>query len=243
MAALLAGCPDNGEDKKPDDGKSQVTEPQRTPGTEGAGTDDPKTADPATGTANPDGQEGGKPAEQPQPQVVVVPEKPKPRIAVVDVDLVYEKSSLSHRSDAYIDELEKNIKIRLAEIDKALEAAPEDKELAEKLKLEYLEMQSALAAEKQRAASTLTEVFNKTVDAYIREKDLDVVLPKQLVTGVKPEVEITKEIIRRMDRSKVKLVPPKALQNLEPKPAEPAPAAAEGAAAPAGQPDAAPSGK
>jgi Skp family chaperone for outer membrane proteins len=123
--------------------------------------------------------------------------------AVIDAEQIYQKSKMAGEGMKHLETLTGQIQNTLLQMQEQLKAAPEDKELEQRLQTEIFALQGNLDKAQREVAERVNKHFDETVEAYRKQQNLDLVLPRQLVMAVRPEVDITQKIIELMDAKSV----------------------------------------
>lgn len=174
-------------------------------------------------------------------------EAPKPVVGIVQTVQVYEQSSLAKQATERLEKLQSEAMAKLEAMQKEMSAAEEAKDDVKKQRLQVemqqqiYTMQSVLEAEQQKVLKLLQEVMQKAIGQCRVDKGMAVVLEASTALSYDQAVDITSEIVTRLDQEKVDFGP---LPSLEPAPESAAPANeaadkpenAEAAPAPADKP-------
>jgi Skp family chaperone for outer membrane proteins len=120
-------------------------------------------------------------------------------VAVIDAEQVYQKSKLAGAGMKHLETLTGQVQNTLMQMQEQLKAAPEDKELEQRLQAEIFALQGNLDKAQREVAERVNKNFDDTVEAYRKQQNLDLVLPRQLVMAARPEADITQKIIELMD--------------------------------------------
>jgi Skp family chaperone for outer membrane proteins len=123
----------------------------------------------------------------------------KKTAAVIDAEQVYKKSKLAEAGMKHLETLAGQMQAGLQEMQEQLKAAPEDKELEQRMQTRIFALQAELDKAQREVAERVNKQFDETVEAYRKQQNFEFVLPRQLVMAVRPEADITQKIIDIMD--------------------------------------------
>lgn len=170
-----------------------------------------------------------------------------PAVAVVDAEKVFQESQLAQKGMAYLEELSAKFNERLAEMQAAVSADPNNEEQSKKFQAELVSLQGDFEVKQMDAATKLNKLFDEVVEEYRAKNDIALIVPAQVVITAREGVDITAEVIKLLDSksldygpadiSRLKGEMPKAGEAAAPAdaPAAPAPAQSAPAAPAAGQ--------
>jgi Skp family chaperone for outer membrane proteins len=127
----------------------------------------------------------------------------KKTAAVIDAEQVYKKSKLAEAGMKHLEILAGQMQAGLLQMQEELKAAPEDKELEQRMQTRVFALQAELDKAQREVAERVNEQFDETVEAYRKQHNFEFVLPRQLVMAVRPEADITQKIIDIMDAKAV----------------------------------------
>ncbi|MDR1241916.1 MAG: OmpH family outer membrane protein [Deltaproteobacteria bacterium] len=120
-------------------------------------------------------------------------------VAVIDAEQIYQKSKVAAEGMKHLETLTGQVQNALMQMQEQLKAAPEDKELEQRLQTEIFALQGNLDKAQREVAERVNKRFDDAVEAYRKQQNLELVLPRQLVMAVRPEADITQKIIELMD--------------------------------------------
>lgn len=161
-------------------------------------------------------------------------EAPRPAVGVVQTVQVYEQSRLAKTATERLEKLQNEAMAKLDAMQKEISAAEEAKDDVKKQRLQVemqqqlYTMQGALEAEQQNVLKLIQDAMQKVIGECRAEKGMTVVFEAGAVLSYEQAVDMTSEIVTRLDQEKVDFGP---LPSLEPAPApaanDPAEAAEE----------------
>lgn len=161
-------------------------------------------------------------------------EAPRQAVGIVQTVQVYEQSKLAKVATERLEKLQDEAMAKLDAMQKEMSAAEEAKDDVRKQRLQVemqqrlYSMQGALEAEQQNVLKVLQEAMQKVIGQCRAEKGMTVVFEAGSALSYDQAVDITSEVVTRLDQEKVDFGP---LPSLEPAPApaanEPAEAAKE----------------
>lgn len=147
------------------------------------------------------------------------------KIAVVDAEQVFQRSKLASDGMIFIEEQSQILNQRLFEMQKQVEADPENQELSATLQAELSMLQQQFELDQVEAAEKINAIFNEVVEEYRKSNDLEAVLPVQIVISYRPGADITNLIVERMDKKtidffegKERLIQPEAQESSDSSP-------------------------
>jgi Skp family chaperone for outer membrane proteins len=123
----------------------------------------------------------------------------KKTAAVVDAEQVYKKSKLAEAGMKHLETLAGQMQNSILQMQEQLKAAPEDKELEQRMQARLFALQAELDKAQREVAERVNKQFDETVEAYRKQQNFEFVLPRQLVMALRPEADITQKIIDLMD--------------------------------------------
>lgn len=161
-------------------------------------------------------------------------EAPRQAVGIVQTVQVYEQSKLAKVATERLEKLQDEAMAKLDAMQKEMSAAEEAKDDVRKQRLQVemqqrlYSMQGALEAEQQNVLKVLQEAMQKVIGQCRAEKGMTVVFEAGSALSYDQAVDITSEVVTRLDQEKVDFGP---LPSLEPAPApaanDPAEAAKE----------------
>ncbi len=160
-------------------------------------------------------------------------EAPRQAVGIVQTVQVYEQSKLAKVATERLEKLQDEAMAKLDAMQKEMSAAEEAKDDVKKQRLQVemqqqlYSMQGALEAEQQKVLKVLQEAMQKVIGQCRAEKGMTVVFEAGSALSYDQAVDITSEVVTRLDQEKVDFGP---LPSLEPAPAPEQNAAADNAA-------------
>lgn len=127
---------------------------------------------------------------------------PTQTIGVVDETVAFQKNSATTEAMAY---LQKKGEALQAEAQQAYEAVQkeESEENVAAYKQAMGKLQQTMGAEQKRIFGMLNDEFVKVLDDYRQEKGLDIILPKQSTLSFGDAIDVTDEVVERMNTIKI----------------------------------------
>lgn len=127
---------------------------------------------------------------------------PAQKIGVVDETVAFQKNSATTEAMAY---LQKKGEALQAEAREAYEAVQQEEteENVAAYKQAMGKLQQTMGAEQKRIFGLLNEEFVKVLDDYRQEKGLDVIIPKQSTLSFGAALDVTDEVVERMDKIQI----------------------------------------
>ena len=153
-----------------------------------------------------------------------------PTVAVVDSSRVFRESEPGKVGIAHLEKLHESMQAELNELQKQLQATPDDAALQQKLQEKYLAYQERIGAEQQQVINVLNEHIQKALDTCRTQKKLTLILGTDAVLSYNQAADITSAVIAEINKAKVEFSPlePEQPENTAPTseqaPAAPAPA-------------------
>ena len=123
-------------------------------------------------------------------------------VAVVDVARVIERSVPGKEGQQYIDNLRKSLNDELAAFAKS---ASKDKDAAQKTAQKQAELNAQFNAEYSRVSGLMAEEVRKAVAGWLKanKEGVTVVVPAGSALGFKPDADVSREILKRLNRVKI----------------------------------------
>ncbi|WP_022662185.1 OmpH family outer membrane protein [Paucidesulfovibrio longus] len=119
-------------------------------------------------------------------------------IAVVDMTRVQKESDLVKRIQTHLSEMNNSLMTEALAADKARKESPSeenDKAFNETMS----RLQGSMQAEQERLGGYLGQELKRIMEEYRTEKKLDALLLKETVAAVDPSLDVTDEILKRLD--------------------------------------------
>ncbi|MDR2825859.1 MAG: OmpH family outer membrane protein, partial [Deltaproteobacteria bacterium] len=118
---------------------------------------------------------------------------------MVDAEQIYQKSNLASAGMKHLETLTEQLQTTLMQMQEQIKAAPEDKELEQRLQTQLFSMQGTMDTAQRAVAERVNKHFEEAVETYRKQQNLELVLPKQLVIAVRPDADITQKVIDIMN--------------------------------------------
>lgn len=160
-----------------------------------------------------------------------------PAVAVVDAEKVFQESQLAQKGMAYLEELSAKFNERLAEMQTAMSADPDNEEQSKSFQAELVSLQADFEVKQMEAATKLNKLFDEVVEEYRAKNDIALIVPAQIVIAARAGVDVTAEVVKLLDSKALDYGPADVsrLKGEIPKADEAAPPADAPAAPAAGQ--------
>ncbi|CAK7041700.1 MAG: hypothetical protein DELT_02853 [Desulfovibrio sp.] len=126
----------------------------------------------------------------------------KPKLAVVDAEAVYTQSALSEKGKAYLQSLSSGFETEIEKLQKKVEAAVSDddrKAAQEELQKSYGEIQQKFGVAQQNVAATITQSFDKALEACRAKNGYDMILLKNAVLASETRFDATQKALEEMN--------------------------------------------
>jgi Skp family chaperone for outer membrane proteins len=124
-----------------------------------------------------------------------------PKLAVVDPEIVFAKSTLSEKGNAYLQSLLSDLQAEFEELQKKIDAAPDDeKQMIEAdMQIKLLEMQQQLNIVQEHINVIISESFDKALEAYRVRNGYDIILYSAAVLASGINIDVTMPVLDELN--------------------------------------------
>lgn len=126
-----------------------------------------------------------------------------PRVAMVNAEKVYQNSKLAQEGMKYVETLSEKFQARLEQMQQAVQAEPENQELASAFQAELMGLQGDFEARQVEAGNKLNKLFEEVIEEYRAQNKLEVILPSQVVLSSRAGADVTDAIIQLLDSKNI----------------------------------------
>lgn len=120
------------------------------------------------------------------------------KVAVVNPDLVYQKSSASEKGSEYIKSVAAELESELRALEKSAEGGKDSKAAQEKLQQSLMGIQQRFNAEQQQVINALTEAYKQALENCRIKFKYDVIITSETAAAFDPAVDVTEKVAEEM---------------------------------------------
>ncbi|MCL1889748.1 MAG: hypothetical protein FWF99_04510 [Desulfovibrionaceae bacterium] len=130
------------------------------------------------------------------------------RLAVINTDGVFQQSKLAQKGVIFITSQRAILDEELARIQGEITNNAGNQELEKRLRTEMIQMEQAFDLIQMETATRINDLFAQILEEYRQRRNLEMILPMQVVLSHQPGADITSEIAALMDQQNLEFSPP-----------------------------------
>ena len=121
------------------------------------------------------------------------------KLAIVNTDMVYQKSSASEKGTEYIKSVTAELEAELRALEENAEKAKDKKAAQAELQQALMAIQQRFNAEQQQVVNTLSEAYKKALDNCRAKFKYDIIMSNELALSYDSAVDITQKVMDEMN--------------------------------------------
>ena len=129
------------------------------------------------------------------------------RLAIVNTDMVYQKSAASEKGTEYIRNVTTELEKELRAVEEKAQKAKDKKAVQAELQQALMGIQQRFNAEQQQVMTVLSEAYRKALEACRAKYGFDIIMSTELALSYDPSVDITDKVMEEMNAQPLEFKP------------------------------------